>query len=979
MQDKLNAVINEPVSSITENLETLFITIQSNCNEATFGVIYRPPSGNFNSFLNELSIILEHLPKKSVHIMGDFNINLHVDSKNVSDFEEVMFTTGFLPLISTYTHEKPGCNQTCIDNIFSNDLNNFVASGTISDRISHHLPIFHIFDGLSTSKSESNEKYIQYYDYCDSNVRQFITSLYINLDKNPPQNFDQFNNTFKDNLDGACKLRKPKTSKRTPINNPWITSGIVTSITKKHELHDSWSKAKKKKCILNPTKRCYEIKGACHCHFCKDAREKHTLFIEKRRRVKRVITLARRQYTCDKIKECQGDSKKIWELINGIRGKNKKQIKPSFVINKERIICRRIIAHEFNKYFVSIASNLNKVYDQRLDEDPIIANPRSFTDYLPQSCPSSIYLAECTNTEVADIINELENGKASDIPVHVIKKSCYIICDYLAKLYNDCMNEGIFPDQLKTGKITPIYKKENEELIENYRPVSTLPIFGKIFEKIIYSRLYSFFVSKGLIYENQFGFRKGHSTNHALNYSVNHVENNLNKKNHVLGIFIDLSKAFDTLPFDKLLHKLSNYGIRGSALKLLTSYLHNRHQYVSVLGEESEHLLVALGVPQGSVLGPLLFLLYINDICKCSNLGMFILFADDTNIFVSAESKDKAIQKAELVLAAINQYMRCNLLHINIKKCCYMYFSPTKRQSIENEPECSRLQIDGIPIKPVSKTKFLGVILDDQLNWVPHIEQLVKKLQSTCGRLYRIKSCLPENTYDQIYHALFESHLGYGISVWGGVSLNRLEPLFLVQKKCVRIIFGDSEAFADKFRTCSRTRPILCIKLQKGLNDKDSAKPNIKPCTICIGMKKKHEKKVRPHRCQILGEEFYSRESTKPLFKAHDLMTVHNLYRFRCMMEAIKIVRNHVPVSMYTIFQKSNRKEDLFITPQPSHNFAYNSAYLWNQFIAQTNLRGKLNSIGSIKLQLKKSILTAQCDHDILTWYNTNFTKFHAP
>ncbi len=176
VQDKLNAVINEQVSGITENLETLFVTTQNNCNEATFGVIYRPPSGNFSSFLNELSIILEHLPKKSTYIMGDFNINLHVNNKNVSDFEEVMFTTGFLPLISTYTHEKPGCNKTCIDNIYSNDLNKCIASGTISDRISHHLPIFHIFDGLSTSKSESNDKYVQYYDYCDSNVRQFITS-----------------------------------------------------------------------------------------------------------------------------------------------------------------------------------------------------------------------------------------------------------------------------------------------------------------------------------------------------------------------------------------------------------------------------------------------------------------------------------------------------------------------------------------------------------------------------------------------------------------------------------------------------------------------------------------------------------------------------------------------------------------------------------------------------------------------------------
>ena len=977
--DTLNTMIDETVSNVTKDIESLFVTTRNNTKVATFGVIYRPPNGNFQCFLNELSTILELLPKKSVYIMGDFNINLLINSKEVKDFEENMFSAGFSPLISTHTHEKPGCRQTCIDNIFTNDIDTLIASGTISDKISHHLPIFHIFDGFSTSNTERNIKHTQYYDYSESNVHHFVSHLEENMAEHPPQSFEEFNNTFKVNLDKACKLSKPRTSKRTPMNNPWITGGIITSITKKHELHDDWSKAKKKKCIYNPSKRCYEITEPCHCHFCTDAREKHAVFIEKRRHVKHIINLARRRYTCGKIKDCDGDSRKIWEVINDIRGKRKKQIKPSFMINNERIICRRIIAHEFNKYFVSIASNLNRAYDERLDidEDPIIAKSKSFTDYLPQSCPSSIYLAECTSMEITKIINELQNGKASDIPIHVIKHSCHIISDHLAKLYNDCMSNGVFPDQLKTGKITPIYKKENEELLENYRPVSTLPVFGKIFEKIIYSRLYSFLVSRGIIYENQFGFRKGHSTSHALNFSVNHVENNLNKNNHVVGIFIDLSKAFDTLPFDKLLHKLSNYGIRGNTLKLLNSYLNNRHQYVSVLGEESEHLPVTLGVPQGSVLGPLLFLLYINDICRCSNIGTFVLFADDTNVFVSAETKDKAFLIADQILTAISHYMRSNLLHINIKKCCFMHFSPNKRPTIE--PECIKLHIDGIPIKQMSKTKFLGVTIDDKLSWVPHIENLVKKLQSICGRIYCIKNYLPKDLYKQIYHTLFESHLVYGISAWGGVSLNRLEPLFLAQKKCIRIIFGDSEAFLDKFRTCARARPIQCEILEKGLSAKDSAKPHLKPCTICILMKKKGEKKVRPHRCQLLGEEFYSRESTKPLFKAHDLMTVQNLYRFHCMMETIKIVRTHRPIAMYSLFQMSERKEDLFITPQHSLNFAYSGANLWNKFFEQSNLRGKLSSmsLGSIKLQLKRSIIQAQNDHDIVTWYDKNFTSFY--
>ena len=165
------------------------------------------------------------------------------------------------------------------------------------------------------------------------------------------------------------------------------------------------------------------------------------------------------------------------------------------------------------------------------------------------------------------IISELQNGKASDIPIHVIKKSSRFISIILSVLYNKCINDGIFPNELKVGKISPIYKKDKEELLENYRPVSTLPIFGKIFEKIIFSRLYSFLSS----------------TTHAIKYSVDYIESCLKDKKHVVGIFIDLSKAFDTISHDKLLHKLNNHGIRGNALQLIKSYLSNRSQYVSAL------------------------------------------------------------------------------------------------------------------------------------------------------------------------------------------------------------------------------------------------------------------------------------------------------------------------------------------------------------------------------------------------------------
>ena len=243
--------------------------------------------------------------------------------------------------------------------------------------------------------------------------------------------------------------------------------------------------------------------------------------------------------------------------------------------------------------------------------------------------------------------------------------------------------------------------------------------------------------------------------------------------------------------------------------------------------------------------------------------------------------------------------------------------------------------LNGQPVKKVSETKFLGVTIDDKLSWGPHIRNLVNKLRSCTARICRIRHCIPKELHKEIYHTMFESHLTFAISVWGGLSKNRLEPLFLTQKKCVRILFGDYEAYKNKFRTCARIRPLG------------------------------HQK---------LGPEFYRKESTKPLFTANDILTVHNLYKYHNTIGTYKILKLRTPISLYALFDKSDRKETLLLSQNSCCTFIDTSTRMWNEFREKLSIYDFMTtSIGSFKSKIKKHLLSVQKGHDEKEWSDLNY------
>ena len=346
-------------------------------------------------------------------------------------------------------------------------------------------------------------------------------------------------------------------------------------------------------------------------------------------------------------------------------------------------------------------------------------------------------------------------------------------------------------------------------------------MFGKIFEKVIYTRLHDFITKNRIISEFQFGFQKFHSTTHATYDSIDFIKQSHSRSRHVLALFIDLSKAFDTIDHKILMHKLYNHGIRGLPYELILSYLSNRFRCTEFNGHTSDKEKVVYGIPQGSVLGPLLFLLYINDMQNCNKDAniKFVLYADDTDVFIASDTIEKCIEEANYILASIEKYISSNLLHINLDKSCYMWFkykniksclcttnkcpldnsknksSPKNyKQYCNNEP--SSIYIGSTKITFETEVRYLEVILDSKLLLNAHTKFLVKKLKTKVATIKRISANIPKGCLKSVCHTLFESHLIlYGISVWGNTSQANIDKLFHLQKRCIRIILGDREKF----------------------------------------------------------------------------------------------------------------------------------------------------------------------------------------
>ena len=728
--------------------------------------VYRSQLGCYQKFLDSLEDFLNSIRKihkKQVIICGDFNEDFLKESN-----DKLKFLSVINPFNINYVIKKPTRitthSRTAIDNLLT-DISIEKITYEISEGLSDHtcqLIQINLFNNIPTKNKTREIR-----NFSRRNLETFQNrlvnenwSLIYGANHTTDEKFTIFMDTLNEIFDKSFPKLLVQVKDKQKAG--WITKEI------KH-----YSRLKRQ---LIRNKQRTESGQTAYKYFINH--------------YKKLIRNAKRNYYLQKITGSQQKTKKLWEVVNEDTNLKQRKTHTNISLTEEgkQINDPVEVSETFNTYFISVAANLNKESSLNVRHNAIDLLTKVNARNL-----NSMFLGPTTEYEISREIRNLDATKAvgDEIPVWIIKKINDSLTPILCYLFNKCFEDGIFPGKLKIAKVSPVYKKGDKTLPQNYRPISLLSTFSKLLEKLIKQRLLNFLNKCRIITKQQHGFISNKSTTTATCELVNYILEGINQKNKVLGMFCDLTKAFDLVDHNILLKKLEHYGIRGTSFEIIKSYLQNRQQAVEIVHEEkgncrhfrSSSNYIRQGVPQGSILGPVLFLLYINDLPENIPEAQCILYADDTNVLI----KDKCTKELHKKIAQVVETLKCwfssNKLILNEEKTHYALFHTRQNHKLKQEVEN-----DIMPLKLSNEIKFLGITFNENLNWQSHLQTLTKTLNSKIFALRILKNTLDTKSLIQVYYAVFHSLIKYGIIFWG-ISSN-VDEIFRKQKQAVRVIMN---------------------------------------------------------------------------------------------------------------------------------------------------------------------------------------------
>ena len=772
------------------------------------GVIYRPEYTDLIKESEGESKLEENIRKATeisnhLIITGDFNIDMsNKEHKDTHTLTNIYHSFGLQQYITKPTRIDKRYNKpTIIDHIWASKDENMISQAGTIHGISDHMGIYMKLNKLRPPEEKKTRKIRDYRKY---NPVAFNTSLAQKLNTSSIEEFlDQDNvNSATESLvraiqaaaDEHAPLREVNiNSKKKPL--PWFTGKLKAMINYKNELLSDF-----------------------FCHGIQSYKPRISAIQNKITQMKRDL---KRTFINKKLEESVGDSKKCWKLLSYItnRKKNKANVEPTLMSQEK--------ADKSNKFFATIGTKIQEELGHKPDED----NNENLDENL-----RNFQFSEENPANIEKMINNIKIDVATgedEIGAKLIKDSKTTITPILTKIINKCYKLNTFPECMKKAIIIPIYKKENPDEISNYRPISILPILSKIFERSAVDQMVEYLEKNNLISPNQHAYRKLHSTVTCLTEVINHVHNLLENKKHTAIASLDLSKAFDSINHKLILKKLTNLGLKSEAVLYIKSYLANRRQKTKFQNFTSKEETVESGIPQGSILGPLLFLCFTNDLAtEFEGICKMVAYADDTQLIIDASNLKQLKKKIEQVITTAQKWYKENTMKNNISKTEILMVNPSKC----NEKMKINIQHEGkkITIETMSHIKVLGIIIDSKLNWSKQVNAVRSKAMDSVRNLHRVNHLLEEKHRIALYKAIISPLFSYGDIIWGGCTKKDSEKLQRVQNFAAKSITGNRKydsASASlkklKFLNLEQRRQVhQTVFVHKALTEKNTAAIN---------------------------------------------------------------------------------------------------------------------------------------------------------